>query len=73
MSRYRAFRNRPELLSFVSSVDGEDEGGSNGSNMNGSSIDGLSARLSSQITDMEQKINGLDRDYKDQLSKSVRV
>jgi hypothetical protein len=70
MSRYRAFRNRPELLTFVKNVDGDD-GDDGGGGGGGGGIEDLSARLESQIQEMEQQLGGIDRDYKQQLSTNV--
>ena len=72
MSRYRAFRNRPELLTFVKNVDGDDgDDGGGGGGGGGGGIEDLSARLESQIQEMEQQLGGIDRAYKQQLSTNV--
>jgi hypothetical protein len=71
MSRYRAFRNRPELLTFVKNVDGDDGDDGGGGGGGGGGIEDLSARLESQIQEMEQQLGGIDRAYKQQLSTNV--
>jgi hypothetical protein len=73
MERYRAFRNRPELLSFVSNIDGSqssvDDDASGGSNV----LSNLGARLDQQISSLQKDVDASAREYRDQLSKQVSV
>ena len=45
--------------------------GGGGGGGGGGGIEDLSARLESQIQEMEQQLGGIDRDYKQQLSTNV--
>merc|ERR1712166_1573666 len=73
MSRYRAFRNRPELLQFVSTVDNDGSSSSNNSNSNNNSNDDLATRLAKQINEMEKNMNSISNEYKNQLSTNANM
>ncbi len=70
MNRYRAFRNRPELLSFVSNVEGAGTSGDTG-DAGGSSEADLGKRLENQLHDLQRQVDVAERAYRDQLSHAV--
>jgi hypothetical protein len=75
MERYRAFRNRPELLNFVSNIDGSPSNtGSGDDGISGTSdLSNLGARLEKQITSLQKDVDVAAREYRDQLSKQHGV
>ena len=60
MERYRAFRNRPELLNFVSSID-DGSSSLDGSGTGRSSLPDLGARLEQQISILQKDVDNAAR------------
>ena len=71
MQRYRAFRNRPDLLNFVASIDGDADGSGAALLSSRSEASDLGSRLDQQISILEREVNKVSGEYNDQLARQV--